>query len=89
MPQASDLDQHHARARLGLGHLVDDDLAVPENGSAHRRLLPVIFSLIAQRTATASAMAVAGGGNLRQAFGDGSPGTARSCDRRTRSRWAV
>ena len=29
------LDQHHARARLGFRHLIDDDLAVSENGSAH------------------------------------------------------
>ena len=31
------LDQHLPRARLRLGHRIDDDLAVPENGCAHRR----------------------------------------------------
>ena len=29
------LDQHHARARLGLRQLIDDDFPVAENGSAH------------------------------------------------------
>ncbi len=30
------LDQHLARRRRRLGQRVDDDLAVPEDGSAHR-----------------------------------------------------
>jgi hypothetical protein len=30
-----------------------------------------------------------GGWLQNQAFGDGSPGTVKSCERRTRSRWAV
>jgi hypothetical protein len=29
------LHQHHARTRLGFRHLIDDDLAVSENGSTH------------------------------------------------------
>jgi hypothetical protein len=29
--------QHLSRARLRLGHLIDDDLAIPENRCAHRR----------------------------------------------------
>jgi len=31
------LHQHLPRARLRLGQRIDDDLAVPENGSAHWR----------------------------------------------------
>jgi hypothetical protein len=34
------LDQHLPRTRPGLGQRVDDNLAVPENGSAHRRSPP-------------------------------------------------
>jgi hypothetical protein len=32
-------DQHHAGPRLGFRHLIDDDLAVPENGCAHLSFL--------------------------------------------------
>jgi hypothetical protein len=31
------LDQHLPCGRFGLGQRIDDDLAVPENGSAHWR----------------------------------------------------
>ena len=30
-------DQHHAGPRFGLGHLVDDNFSVAENGSAHEK----------------------------------------------------
>ena len=33
------LDQHLPGRRLRLRQRIDDDLAVPENGSAHRRIL--------------------------------------------------
>ena len=39
------LDQHLPGARFGLRQRVDDDLAVPENGSAHRRPPGVFVSL--------------------------------------------
>ena len=88
------LDQHLPCARLRLGHGVDDDLAVPENRSAHRRP-PCFCSSSHSDDGERNSHGTARWPRRRarnacdQALGDGSPGTARSCERRTRSRWAV
>ena len=79
------LDQHLPDAGHGLGQLVDDDLAVPENGSAQLVVLRYCCSEPGDKPRNASDRFV----ELRQAFGDSSPSMASSCERLTRSRWAV
>ena len=56
MPQASDLTSTCPRP-VWVRASVDDDLAVPENRCAHRRLLPVVLFSLSTENRRASAMA--------------------------------